>query len=356
MYIDWVSSECFNSTAPHELSILTATLSSVLLVITVPINLLVCLAVLIDPNKELRTQFNCFTFNLALADLVVGCVTEPISVYVHINESMDNGFGHHFDRVMQKVLHIPFIISAVASAFTTAALALERYLAITAPFRYRLYFDVKLSVRLSIIIWIIALTFGLLNIFLDYMLQSFIFVNSVLACTGLVVGFVCFRIRSMLHRVANNWAQIGMQSTREDNENVQKALTKTFEIMIVALTCCYIPVCGMVYYMNLCDHCNCNVVQWFRDAFFWLILLNSAINPFIYALRNASFRNAVKIIIRCECKQRRPILKQPYRSKPNASKDKRTYKPYKQLPDASQKELGYGTISTSLSDQQASLT
>ena len=355
MYIDLVSSECSNSTAPHELSIMTATFSSVLLVITAPTNLLVCLAILIDPNKELRTQFNCFTFNLALADLVVGCVTEPISVYFHINESMDSEYGHNVDPVMQKVIHIPFIISAVASALTIAALALERYLAITAPFRYRLYFGIKLSVVLSIIIWIIALTFGLLNIFLDYMLQSFIFVNSVLAFTGLAVGFVCFRIRLTLHKVAHNWAEIGMQSTREDNENIQKALTKTFEIMIAALACCYIPVCGMVYYMNLCHDCKCNVVQWFRDALIWLILFNSAINPFIYALRNASFRNAVMIIIRCECKQRGSILKQPYRSKPNASKDKRIYKPYKQLPDALQKESVYGSTSASWSDQQASV-
>ena len=347
MYFDLVSSECSNSTAPHELSIMTATFSSVLLAITVPTNLLVCLAMLIDPNKELRTQFNCFTFNLALADLVVGCVTEPISVYIHIHESRDREYGHQVDPVMQKVLHIPFIISAVASALSIAALALERYLAITAPFRYRLYFNIKLSVVLSIIIWIIALTFGFLNIFLDYVPISFIFVNSVLAFTGLVVGFVCFRIRSTLRRVANSWAEIGMQSTREDNENVQKALTKTFEIMIAALTFCYIPVCGMVYYINLCENCKCNVVQWFRDALFWLILLNSAINPFIYALRNASFRNAVKIIIRCECKQRRPILKQPHRSKPHASKDKRIYKTYQQLPDTSQNESGYGSITTS---------
>ena len=353
MYIDWVSSECRNSTAPHELSIMTATFSSVLLVVTVPTNLLVCLAVVIDPNKELRTQFNCFTFNLALADLVVGCVTEAICIYFHINESMDSKFGHNVDPVMQKVLHISFFISAVASAFTIAALALERYLAITAPFRYRLYFDVKLSVVLSIIIWIIALTFGFLNIFFDYILQSFIFVNSVLAFTGLVVIFVCFKIRSTLHKVSNNWAEIGMQSTRENNENVQKALTKTFEIMIAALLCCYIPVCGMVYYMNLCDHCNCEVVQWFRDALFWLILLNSAINPFIYAFRNASFRSAVRIIICCKCKQNRPILeRRPYRVKPNASKDQ---KPHKQLSDASRNRLGCGSMRTSRSDQQASL-
>lgn len=265
-----------------------------------------CLAVIIDPNRELRTQFNCFTFNLALADLTVGCITEAIFVYYHIKESMDSEFGHHTgDAFMQKISHIPFLITAVASALTIAALALERYLAVTSPFRYRQYFDVQLSVVLSIIIWIVALGFGLLNMVMEYYLQCFIILNSVLMFTGFIVCFACFKIRKTLRDASSNWKEIGMRSTREDGDlNTQKKLTKTFEIMIGALICCYAPACAMVYYMSVCDDCNCDVVQWFRDALAWLIVLNSAINPFIYAFRNVSFRSAVKIIIRCQCRHR----------------------------------------------------
>ena len=305
MHLDFVSSECVNSTAPTELSILTATFSCLFLIVTIPTNLFVCLAVIIDPNRELRTQFNCFTFNLALADLTVGCITEATFVYYHIHESMDSEFGHHGDAFMQKISHIPFLITAVASALTIAALALERYLAVTSPFRYRQYFDVRLSVVLSVIIWIVALGFGLLNMFVDYYLQSFIMVNSVLLFTSFIVCFACFKIRKTLRDASSNWKEIGMRSTREDYLKSQKTLTKTFEIMIGALLCCYAPACAMVYYMSVCENCNCHVVQWFRDALAWLICLNSAINPFIYAFRNVSFRSAVKIIIRCQCRHRR---------------------------------------------------
>ena len=294
---------CANTTAPHALSTITATFSSVLLILTIPTNLLVCLAVLIDPNKELRTQFNCFTFNLALADLVVGCFTESIAVVIHIIQTFDSQFGHSDVPVMQKVVHIPYFISTIASVLTIAALALERYLALTSPFWYRQYFSVKLSVVMSIIIWIIAASFGLMNIFVEYIRESFIFVHTVLLFTGSVVCFTCFRIRSTLRQVSNNWAEIGMQSTREDGGNVQKKLTKTFGIIIAALMCCYTPACFMIYYMNLCQSCDCNVIQWLRDVVFWLVLLNSAINPFIYALRSSPFRNAVRVIIRCKCRR-----------------------------------------------------
>ena len=48
---------------------------------TVPGNLLVVMAVFIDPNKDLRSPFMYFVANLAMADLLVGLVTDPVSAY-----------------------------------------------------------------------------------------------------------------------------------------------------------------------------------------------------------------------------------------------------------------------------------
>ena len=328
---------------------MTATFSTLLLFVTVPTNLLVCLAVLIDPNKELRTQFNCFTFNLALADLLAGCVTEAISVYFHIHESLDSEYGHNVDSWMQQVIHTPFLITAVASALSIAALALERYLAITSPFLYRRHFDVKLSVILSIIIWVIALSFGAMNLVLEYMELTFIFVNSVLLLTGIVVSYVCFRIRATLRRASDNWAEIGMHSTREDDLVIQKMLTKTFEMIIGALLCCYLPVCAMVYYMNLCEPCNCDVVQWLRDSLIWLILLNSAVNPFIYAFRSQSYRSAVRIIVRCKCREYR-MLRRHLITVSYSRENNKSFKRNEVLP----RQVNYGAMSTETEDNTVS--
>lgn len=201
MYLDWASSGCRNATSPSELSTITASFSFALLVVTVPTNLLVCLAIIIDPNKELRTQFNCFTFNLALADLLVGCITESLAVYIHIRQSVDTEFGHRDHPMIQKLLHIPYFIASAASVLSISALALERWLALTSPFIYREYFNVKVSVIMSITIWIIALSYGAMNIALDYILVNFILVNTALLFTGTMVCFASFRIRSSLRQV-----------------------------------------------------------------------------------------------------------------------------------------------------------
>ena len=75
---------CEDKRAPFELSVTTATISTILCVITVPGNVLICLAIVKDPNKELRSAFNYLVLNLALADLITGICTEPVFVVFHV--------------------------------------------------------------------------------------------------------------------------------------------------------------------------------------------------------------------------------------------------------------------------------
>ena len=292
--------KCSNVSAPFELSISSASICALLLLITVPTNLLVCLAILVDPNRKLRTQFNCFTFNLGLADLIVGCVAEPVSIYSHIREAFASERGRKASQVELMMFHVPYFISAMASVLSIAALGCERYFAITSPFGYRKYFNVKLTVMLSIVIWAIATTFGLLNLIYAYVLESFIFVNSAVLFTCLIICFSFYKIRHRLGTTSERWAENGVK--RERDTSVQTRLTKTFAIMIGTLMSCYVPACSMVYYMNICTECDCTLIQWFRDACFWLVLLNSAIDPYVYAIRSTAFRNAIRKIITCKCR------------------------------------------------------
>ena len=290
--------ECMNTSAPDALSISTTSVSTLLLLFTVPTNLLVCFAIIIDPNRELKTQFNCLTFNLALADLIVGCVTEPVSIYAHVKEALASSHGHEVSPAVLKMFHVPYFISAMSSILSVSALALERYLAIKSPFRYRRYFNVKITIIFSLCIWIIAVGFGMLNLIFDYVFESFVFVNSGVLFTAVVVCFACYSIRKNLREASKQWRKTALQ--REIDALRQVKLTRTFAMMAGALLLCYAPACSMVYFINLCHQCSCDLVQWFRDVSFWLILLNSAINPYIYAIRTSSFRNAILKIIKCK--------------------------------------------------------
>ena len=66
---------CINQTiAPSYISFTSAAISVPMCLFTIAGNLLVVLAIFMDPNKDLKSQFNYFVANLAISDLVVGFV------------------------------------------------------------------------------------------------------------------------------------------------------------------------------------------------------------------------------------------------------------------------------------------
>ena len=106
--------------------------------VTVTGNLLVLLAILIDPNKDLKSPFNYFVANLALCDLFVGFVVDPMSVAYHYSEGSARKYP------MKLVyLHIPYFISSTASVLSLAALTVDRFWAINSPLSYRIKLNPK---------------------------------------------------------------------------------------------------------------------------------------------------------------------------------------------------------------------
>ena len=124
---------CLTLGAPSHLSFFTTTLSILFMILNIPGNLLVIIAVAKDPYKNLRTPFNYLMANLAIADLIVGTFTDTSSIYIHWNE----GTGTKVEKEEVQVLHMSYFISCTASVLSLATLAVERYLAIRNPHNYR---------------------------------------------------------------------------------------------------------------------------------------------------------------------------------------------------------------------------
>lgn len=294
------TSPCLNSTVPFFLPYVTGGVSAFLCLITVPGNLLVVLAVFIDPNKDLRSPFMYFVANLAMADLLVGLVTDPLSAFYH----MKNALGLlDYETLYIPSVHIPFFISCTASVLSLAALTVDRYLAISSPFRYRAKLNTMRAAMACGTVWTLSLSFPFAYLYIGFYHYAFLFANTAVALTFLVLLFAYIRIYKIFRRQVREWDRLH-DSTEENRVKKctmrwEQKITKTLLIMLVLFISCYFPACALIYIINLCNTCNCDLILWARDLQFLLILANSSMNPFIYSWRLRNCRRAFLWIVTC---------------------------------------------------------
>lgn len=302
---------CLTIGAPTELSFLNSALSLSFAIPNILGNLLVIAAVAIDPYKNLRTPFNYLLTNLAFADLIVGIITEPFSVYIHWKE----GANTAITIVDIRISHMSYFISCTASALSLAALGVERYLAIRDPHNYRNKFTGKRILLTIVSIWSTSLALPWIYFEVGYITYALIFANSVVAvaifitCFTYILMLQAFKYRSRSSTFAENrressGAQHNPSSSNNADQRLENAVrmerkvTVMFLTVLIALLCCYGPSTAFIYAMNFCKSCSCETLHWFRDLQYLFVLMNSSVNFFCYALRSPRFLNAFKRILR----------------------------------------------------------
>ena len=179
--------ECRSIQPPTQMSFVTASVTTLLIFTNVPGNILVILAVVLDPNKNLRTPFNWLVVNLAIADLIVGVIAQPLAVYFHIKEGLDKNGVLPEESL---AIYIIYFISCTASILSVSSLAVERYLAVRTPYTYRSKVTNKRIVLTIVIIWLIS--FSLPNILnlgnVGFSTYAFIYANTSIALGVIIIG------------------------------------------------------------------------------------------------------------------------------------------------------------------------
>ncbi|XP_020626780.1 adenosine receptor A1-like [Orbicella faveolata] len=290
------NNHCATVHPPTSLSYFTASLSVLLAIITIPGNFLVFLAIIKDPFRNLKTPFNYFMLSLAATDLAVGAILDPISVAYHIDEALQ------LNVVDITVLHIFYFILSTASILTLAALAMDRYFAVASPVKYKTMVTSKRAILVSVSIWIGALGFSFIYFKLGFIVYSFVFANTAVFTTFLVLIFVHVGILKRLRerskywrdQRAMNYAEPEQQENRNDIINTKKEgkAAKALMIILLAFFSSLTPACVMIYLLNFCSKCSCLVVHWLRDLKILIVLCNSGINPYLYAWRLPQFNKA----------------------------------------------------------------
>jgi len=282
--------------SPTSLSYFTAFFSIFLVVVTVPGNFLVCLAIIKDPFRNLKTPFNYFLLSLTATDLLVGTIVDPFAAAFHLFEAIEINV---FDI---KTVHILYFISTTASILTLAALTVDRYVAVASPVKYKTMVTSKRAIVTSVLIWMAALGFSFIYFKLGFVFYSFIFVNTAVISTFAVLIFVHVGILRRLRERSKYWQDQGeVKRTQSEKQQYrsrhismmkESKAAKTLLIVLLAFFASFIPACVMIYLLNFWAHCSCLVVHWLRDLEILVVLCNSGVNPYLYAWRFPQFKRA----------------------------------------------------------------
>lgn len=307
---------------------------SLLILLTISGNVLVCLAVC--ASRRLRCLTNCFIVSLAVTDLLLGLIVLPLSALLQLTNEWPLGPAFcNFYISMDVML-------CTASILTLLAISLDRYLAVTMPLRYA---SIVLPWRVAVAmasVWTVSVAVSFLPIHMGWNTVNGTVqnhgpwapertcrfeLNIPYVLTDSLITFylpllaMCWTYLRIL-RIARGQAKriISARPTSVTSYNCRGSpststsvvlsvtvvtlrehkATVTLAVVVGAFVVCWLPYFIMFTVLGLQEHPDPNTVPAFTIVL-WLGYTNSALNPILYGALNRDFRSAYARLLRCRC-------------------------------------------------------
>ncbi|CAG6021393.1 unnamed protein product [Menidia menidia] len=264
-------------------------------------------------NKSLRDTTFCFIVSLALADIAVGALVIPLAITISI------GLQTHFYSCL--LVACTVLVLTQSSILALLAIAIDRYLRVKIPTRYKRVVTPRRAGLAVVICWTVAFIVGLTPmlgwnnlrrlqqndpnntdliitcqfenvISMDYMVY-FNFFGWVLPPL-LFMLVIYAEIFYMIHKQLNNKKLNTSHSDPNKYYDKELNLAKSLALVLFLFAISWLPLHIINCITLFCPGCKTPIV-----LLYVAILLthgNSAVNPIVYAFRIKKFRSAFQKI------------------------------------------------------------
>ena len=291
---------CNRTLALHRNSSQLSTLLLVISGINVALSITAALGnvlILVALHKEssLNPPTKLFLRCLALSDLCVGLIVQPVGIV-----SLMAAFYHrwNFCHVAELLWYSFSIVAADFSLATLSAISVDRLLALSLGIRYKQVVTMKRA-RLFLALFLL-LSIG--NYVTQYVLNffSFLVYSALMWIALLITSMFCYtRIYFALqNHIEEHVIPLGEPNTISSlNLSRYKKTVSTALWLFAALMICYLPFGLVLFVETMLSEITEPVVI---TAYFGitLVYLNSTLNPLLYGCKIREVRHAVKKILR----------------------------------------------------------
>ena len=270
---------------PGTITIVNCGLNVPLIFTSIAGNALVLAAILRTPSLHSpSTVFLCF---LAISDLLVGFVTQPVYI---ADELKLNPF-------LREVVFALTTLTCGVSLGMMAAISVDRFIALHYHMRYASLMNTKRAIYTSATLWLV----GILLSCLSHWKKTVFFLVTAVAIT-ICILVSTFSYIQIYRIVRQHQTQIHTQQQAVQNLNVEgdinmmrlkKSAMNTF-IYYMFMIMCYTPLLISMLIIAIYPH-HWTSAWNFTDT---VCFMNSSINPFLYCWRLSELRTAILKIIR----------------------------------------------------------
>ncbi|XP_076876910.1 trace amine-associated receptor 6-like [Brachyhypopomus gauderio] len=277
---------------------------------TVLFNLLVIIS--ISHFKQLHTPTNLLILSLAVADLLVGLVVMPVNI-MQLRDSC-----WYLGKIACAVIPLILAVSPSASLCSMTCIAVDRYIAVNDPLLYSTKITVCKTSLIIILGWSFCLFYVIIVLYFnDHLLQSQISISCYGECftvtkyswviVDIVISFLCpcsiiMILYALIFIVARRQAIAvkSMTNGHSQGHTVKVSITsQTKAAKTLGIVVCFYLGCWIPYFLSSLSSETLSSVTLLWTVFGWLLYINSAVNPIIYAIFYPWFRASAKCILTC---------------------------------------------------------
>ena len=277
---------------PRSIIVLNCSANTILVIVSIIANSLVVSAIWRTPS--LRYPSIVFLCGLAVSDLAVGLVVQPLFIAVELLKI--HGLPSGGDCTLETAfLALAFIVCGVSFGLVTL-ISMDRYIAIQYPLRYPSIVTLPRVMFLITLCWL-ASTFC--SSLLVWQFSAFLYVVAtvmmVFLGTSTIIHITIYRIVRR-HRNEIRAQEQAVQATNEFNmARFKKTAVNTF-IVYYFLLLCYVPF-SIAWVLRMVGSSSLeNPIVWKLGN--TIVFLNSALNPFLYCWRLPSIRGPVMTLLK----------------------------------------------------------